>query len=239
MEKAKRFFKALWTAHGAIGKTLTILCCAVVASGLTVGLITGTTKCAKANDVVYTNFFLGEECELHDGNYVVTVTSAETKEEINVLSKSGAQERLTGHYADIGLTIYQKEESKEQAHTFDRDDFKLKDHTGVYLPLNDIGSIVDWNMIDIHIDNKSNGFVISSADITTQKAVNDFQYVGKAISPGQSVSFHVFIPISNPECFVETSLMVLEVDFIVGGIGKQAGQDIILKTRPANLSGIA
>ena len=192
----KRFLKAVWNWHGWIGKFFTIFCVSCLIVGV-IGLAFGLTKCKQHDEIIYTNIFLNEKFDLHNSNYEVTVLEAKTKDQITILSKRGDEENLSGHFVDATIKIFQKSDSKEKIHKFDRNDFKLKGHTGVYLPLNDIGSIVGWDMIDYHWDKKDNGFVISSADISTEKAVTDYNYVGKTIGPGEEISFHIFLQISN------------------------------------------
>ena len=235
----KNFFLSIWNWHGHIGKALSIFMAALLAAAL-IGIVTGTTKCREANEIVYTNIFLNESFELHNSNYEVSILSALTKEEITIENKKGSPESLSGHYVDVEIKISQKPESEMKAHTFDRDDFKLKGHTGVYLPLNDIASIVGWDMVDFHWDKKDNGFVISSADIKTRESVNDYTYVGKTISPGMELNFHIYLPVSNKAYSVETSLMVLEIDFYWGGAWSEErrGEDVILLPRPGNLNNI-
>ena len=232
----KRFLKAVWNWHGWIGKFFTIFCVACLIAGV-VGLAFGFTKCKQHDEIIYTNIFLNEKFDLHNSNYEVTVLEAKTIDQTTILNKKGDKEKLSGHFVDATIKIFQKSDSKEKIHKFDRNDFKLKGHTGVYLPLNDIASIVGWDMIDLHWDKRDNGFVISSADISTEKAIADYTYVGKAISPGEEINFHVFLPISNKNYNVETSVMILEFDFLFGGIWseRKRGEDVILLPRPDNL----
>lgn len=233
----KKFALKLWNLHGWIGKCLTFSCVVCFALAI-IGLIFGLTKCKQTGEIIYTNIFLNESFNLHDGNYEVTILSASTKDEIEIKNKKDEKEIIAGHFVDAEIEIYQKIHSKEKKHTFDRNDFKLKGHTGVYLPLNDIASIVGWDMIDYHWDKKDNGFVVSSADISTQKAISDYSYIGKSISAGEKLTFHVFLPISDKTYNVETSIMILEIDFFWGGYWseKKRGEDVILLNRPENLA---
>lgn len=149
----KGFLKIAWNWHGWIGKFLTTFCVLCLVAG-TIGLVSGLTKCKERDELIYTNIFLNEKFGLHNSNYEVTVLEARTKEQALIINKSGEKETIAGHFVDATVTIFQKPESKEKTHEFDRDDFKLKGHTGVYLPLSDIASIVGWDMIDIHWDKK-------------------------------------------------------------------------------------
>lgn len=230
------FAKRLWHWHGIIGKLLTGFVIACFVGGL-VGLALGITKCKQADEIVYTNIFLNEKFELHNSNYEVVVSSASTKDNIIIINKKGESEQISGHFLDTEIKIDQKPQSTEKPHTIDEDDFKLKGHTGVYLPLNDIASLVGWDMIDCHWDKKDNGFVISSANIKTKNAYSDYSYIGKTISPGEEVQLHVYLPITNKECNVETSIMILEIDFFIGGVRneKNRGEDVILQNRPTSL----
>ena len=233
----KHFFKTVWNWHGWIGKFFTIFCVTCLISGLT-GLALGITQWKRRDDIIYTNIFLNEKFNLHDSNYEVTVIDAKTEKQITITNRQGNEELIDGHFVDAKVKIFQNIESKEKTHKFDRDDFKLKGHTGVYLPLSDIASIVGWDMIDCHWDKKDNGYVVSSADISTEKAVADYRYIGETISPGEEKIFHVYLPISNSNCNVETSVMILEFDFLFGGLWneRKRGEDVILLPRPGNLS---
>lgn len=236
IERIKKTGKAIWWAHGAVGKVLSIVTWGIIIAAV-IGLPFGITRIAKADEMISSNIFLGESFELHDGNYLVTVNSARTTDEIHVMSATGIETTQAGHYAEISITVTQAPDSQLKPHAFDEDDFKLKGHTGVYLPLNDIAGLVGWDMLDVHWDKRENGFVIASADITTAKAVTDYRFVGHEISPGKTANIMVNIPISNKNCSVETSLMVLEIDFFVGGLfsQKRVGADVILLPRPEGL----
>ena len=236
--KGKQAIKAFWAAHQGIGKFLTCLCLALAAVGF-VGLAFGTTRCATRDETFTTNVFLDEQFSVHDDDYVARVNSAKTISKAEIINSAGEKETISGHFAEIDFEIFQKEGSTQKPHAFDQNDFKLKDHTGVYLPLNDIGAAIGWDLLDVRWDKKDDGLVISSADIQTKEALNDFSFVGQTIAPGKEMRFHVFLPISDSKVTVENSLLVLEVDFFTGGmINKwKAGADVILLPRPESLRG--
>lgn len=232
----RSILKKIFDWNEMVGKIIHITGGVLIICGL-VGLCFGITRCHKNDEVIETNIFLNEEFQLHDSNYTVIVNQACTVEEAQIKDKKGNDVNINGHFAYITLSISQNADSNMKPHTFDRDDFKIKAHTGVYLPLNDIGSILGWDLIDCHYDQKDNGFVISSADIKTAKSENDFNYIGKSISPGQTLDISIYIPISNKNVMVETSIIVFEIDFMFGGYfnSKKLGEDIILKQRPNSM----
>ena len=233
--KFKELYIKVWNWHGWIGKVLTCFCVGALLAGL-LGLALGVTKCKKDDEVIYTNTFLGETVELHDSNYLVTVNNAQTFEEITIKNKKDQDQTLNGHFIKVVLTISQDLDSIFKTHKFDADDFKLKSHTGVYIPLNDIGSLVGWDMIDYHWDQAKNGFLISSAKFSTKKAVKDYSLIKGNISPGESKDLTIYFSMDK-QYDVENQIMVLEVDlrFSWNSNSRDRGEDIILLPRPENL----
>ena len=222
--------------HQTIGKLIDITLGVLIVSSITLGLIFGLKNCKKENDIIYSNTFLGEEVLLHDSNYSVTAVNTFTSDNISIIDKKGNQIEKSGHFVCVYTSITQLENSTIKPHMFDKNDFKLKDHTGVYIPANEIASMVGWDMIDIHWDQAKNGCVISSADFETRNSIEDYNYIGKTIKSGLSFSFTVFFEM-NTKYNVENEIMVMEVDFFVGGYhsSKKRGEDIILLNRPENL----
>lgn len=225
----KRFLLGVWHWHGIIGKICTIIVIAAILSGL-VGLAFGVTKCKQENELIYSDTFLNEEIIVHD-NYTIIVNSAKTVDSISTLNKKGETEIETGRFISVNLTISQKTDGSIDGHKLDCNDFKMKDHTGTYIPLNKIGSLVGWDMIDLHIDSAKNGFVISSADFRTQNAIKDYSFYNKTIVPGDSYNINIFFEMKK-NYYVESEIMVLEIDFLGGWWGNHKGEDIILLPRP-------
>lgn len=228
-----KWFINFWNIHGIIGKALDILIVSLFVFAL-IGIPLGFTYIIKANDVTYTNIFLNEEFNLHGSDYNACVNSAFSLEEIAILNKDEMVETKEGHFVGVNLSISQISESRFGEHVFDKDDFKLKDHTGVIIPMNDIAGMVGWNAIDIHYNPTDEGYVISSADFSTRNAVIDYNYIGKTINASQTVEFYVYFPMPS-NLLVENELMVLEIDLYSGWWGEYVCVDVILLSRPGNL----
>ncbi len=226
----KEFFEKVFDIHSAIGKICTSICIGVVLSAV-IGLIIGTTKIAKKDDVVETNYFLNEKALVHNENYNVIVNNVENLDTINVNNKKGLSSDVNGYFICINLTILQPNESKLKPHKIDKNDFKLKDHTGVYLPLNDIMGAVGWDAINVHIDDKDGGHVMSSTDFSTTKAYEDYKYIGYEISPGVLETFDIYFKMDKL-IDVTKELIVLEVDFYTGSNNYKKGTDIVLLKSP-------
>lgn len=105
----------------------------------------------------------------------------------------------------------------------DTNDFKLRNHSGVYLPLNDIMSLFDIDAVDVHIDTDENGFVMSDAEFSNKKAVKDFSWVGIVLTNGETVNITMFFEMKEGYQ-VEKALMLLEVDLYA----TKKGEDIVL-----------
>ena len=233
--KFKEFCVKAWNWHGLIGKLLTCFCVGVFLAGL-LGLAFGVTRCNAYNEIIYTNTFLNEPVALHNSNYLVIVNNAKTVEEIVVIDKKDQEQKLNGHFIKVELNVSQNEDSKFKTHKFDLDDFKIKDHTGVYIPLNEIASLVGWDMIDYHYDQAKNGFLISSASFSTKKAIKDYSLISTSVSAGESKDLTIYFNMDKNYC-VENQIMVMEVDFRTGGYlnTKNRAEDIVLLPRPENL----
>ena len=227
----KKILKSIFDIHSVVGKICTTSCIFAFAVAL-IGLIFGTTKIHKDNAVVETNYFLNENVMIHDGNFCVKVTTAYTSNQIEILTKDNDVEVKTGTFICVELLISQDGNSELSTHTLDANDFKLKDHTGVYVPLNDIMSMLDLDAIDVHFDSKDGGHVISSAEFSTKNAVKDYNYIDKEIEKEISYNFVIYFDLGN-NLRVEEELMVLEIDFFVGSNDYKKGSDIILLSRKA------
>lgn len=225
----KKFLKSFFDIHSVIGKICTTSCIVAFIVAL-IGLIFGTTKIHKDNDVVETNYFLNENVMIHDDNFCVKVTTAYTTNQIEILTKNNEIKVKTGTFICVELLISQTGNSELDPHTLDVNDFKLKDHTGVYVPLNDIMSILDLNAIDVHFDSKDGGHVMSSAEFSTKSAIKDYNYIDKIIEKGNSYNFLIYFDLGN-KLKVEEELMVLEIDFFIGSNDYKKGSDIILLSR--------
>ena len=228
----KNILIKIWNIHGGIGKVLTMSCIALFIGAL-VGTLFGITRCSKRNDVVESNFFLKENVVLHDEEYEIYVDSAYTSDSIEVINKSGETKTKNGNFINIKIVIKQNLDSSLGAHSIDVNDFKLKNHTGVYVPLNDIMGAIGWDAIDIHIDDENGGYVMSSAEFSTIKCIKDYEYIDKQLKPGLKYEFTIHFETNN-HLKVEEELMVLEVDLYCGSNKHKKGVDIILLNSPYN-----
>lgn len=231
----KNCLMGIWNWHGIIGKALTMTII-ILFIGAAIGLPFGATKCQKINKGYYTNIFLNEDFMLHDENYIVNVKNAYSLESIEIVNKNKETEILNGNFVCVNILIFQKDDSKLSPHKIDSNDFKLKDHTGVHVPLSDIASMVGWDMIDYRWDQAKNGFVVSSADFETRNSIKDYAYINKVINPGESIDITVYFNMDS-KYKVEYEIMVLEIDFFLSVINtsKRMGEDVILLPRPDNL----
>lgn len=194
------------------------------------GIILGTKSCINNStiDTVEAKYFMNESVLVHD-NYQVKVISAKTVDYIEYLSKKGTDTKTSssGNYIEVELNISKLIDSNEKDHLLDINDFKLRNHSGVYIPLNTIMSFFDIDAVDVHIDTDENGFVKSSADFDNKNAIKDYTWVDSVIKNGENKNITLYFYL--PEGYkVEESLMLLEVDLYWGKGGIKKGEDIVL-----------
>ena len=233
MSKVGGFFKAIWRWFSALKKPIQWVIYAVMLTGIIsmiFGLILGTKSC-KSTDTIETveaKYFMNETVVVHD-NYDVIVYYAKSVETIAYLKHKNDEEKtvLQGNYIEVNLDITQKIESTIKNHKLDANDFKLRDHSGVYLPLNDIMSLLDINAVDVHIDTDEKGFVRSTAKFDNKNAVKDYTWVGTELTNGETINITLFFKMSE-KYKVEKDLMLLEVDLYTGWAGNKKGEDIVL-----------
>ena len=173
--------------------------------------------------------FIGEEASLHNNDYVVTVLSATTVDEITVIvnEKQREAESVKGHYIAITICIRKNPSCKENC-ILDKNDFKLKDHTGTHIPLSVLSDFVDFPVLDIDAD--SGDSVNSNAVFDTRKAVKDYTWVGSEVVADEDMVFTLYFKMSS-DLDVENTIMVLEVDFRAGFGQKTCATDIVLFKR--------
>lgn len=227
--KMKKILWSILDIREKIGTFLIISLIPVIILGF-IGLIFGISRAHKDDVVTQYNYFMNENIVLHE-KFNVIVNEAKTVNSISIIDKKGNVISKNGTFISVNLSITNISNEDNFIYKLDYNDFKLKDHTGVYIPLNEISSILDWNMISIRF--VRNGEVVtSSANFTTKKAVKDYSYVDMNIDDNTST---ITIYFKMPEgYYVETNLMVLEIDFFTGSNKNKVGCDIILLNRPIN-----
>ena len=149
MNKLKLFMDS----HEKLDKFITITLILSISLSLVGSLIAGESIFIKHDNFTRTNHFIGDYISLHEDNYNLKVISAENKEEVEIIKSDYSNEILKGNFISVKLSIVQNEESILHEHIIDKNDFKLKDHTGVYLPLNDIMGAIGFDFVDVRIDN--------------------------------------------------------------------------------------
>lgn len=226
----KDFLKKIFDIHSVIGKICILFCVTVV-----IGLAFGTTKIAKKNDVVAANYFLNETVQIHDSNYILIVNEVKNYNTLTIKDKKGNEKLVEGYFICVNISISQNENSLLKSHKIDKNDFKIKDHTGVYVPLNDIMGVVGWSAIDVHFDDSDGGHVMSSTNFKTTTLYEDYNYIDFYLIPGIEGTFNLYFKTSK---FIDVSkeLIVLEVDFYNLSNDYKKGTDIILLNRPDNLN---
>lgn len=199
----------------------------VVVLSTILGLIFGTKSCSKKEKLKELRYFMTNSVPLHNDNYNLVVNDAYTTNEITILNKENNASTLRGNYIQVNLTISQVETSQLKSHKFDKNDFKLKDHNGVYLPLNDIMSLLDINALDMQVVINDDGTISSNANFSTKNAVEDYTWIGTTILAGDFKDIILYF--SMPEGYkVEEDIMILEVDFMIGAGKTRTGSDIVL-----------
>lgn len=220
--------------HEHIGKILTG-CCLFV--GL-IALVTWITKCGSEDQVIRSNYFLYEPAPVHDENYALTVNSVYSTTSAHILNKDFVSQDMNGFFICLEVALTQSEGSNLKKHLLDTNDFKLKNHTGVYVPLNEIMGALEWDAIDVHIDEDGGGHVMSSLDFSTRNCLKDFNFINQYIEPGKELKFIITFEMDF-EVMVDNNITVLEVDFYYGRNGYRKATDIVLLPRPIPLeSGI-
>lgn len=167
--------------------------------------------------------FLNEKTNLHN-EYLVSVSNVQMLNEIYLLKNKDDEEKslVIGkdcHYLEVVVEIeHQNIKKPKETHNLDIDDFKIKDHTDVKIFKN------------IYITSVKDGFALSKTSFETEKALTDYSWVGKSIDAGNSETLILYFEFDKT-ISVETTLMVLEIDFFWGGsvVNKtKKGTDIVL-----------
>ena len=227
----REFFAKLFDIHSALGKVFTIVSLSIVIVGVIGSILNWSNP---QNKVVEFNYFIGDKVPLHDDNYELVVNYAFSSNEYLIVNKDGEIEIIEGNLIIVNLTLSKNSMSELGPYYLTDDDFKIKDHTGVYIPLNSTMGAMGWDAIDLHIDNENGGHVMSSTSFQTTKAYKDYSYYKQQISTEQTTYNIVFSVTSDVK--VESDLIVLEVDFYIGNSQLRKGSDIILLPKPNNES---
>ena len=195
-----------------------------------IGVLFGVRSCHQRDTIetVEAKYFMGDTVVVHQ-NYEIKVNYAKTVNFVSYLKKKGDSEKtiLQGEYIEVNLDVTKSLESELKNHKLDANDFKLRNHSGVYLPLNTIMAFFDIDMVDVHIDTDENGFVMSTADFSNKNAIKDYSWVGTELKNGETINVTLFFNMKEGYK-VEEDLMLLEVDFYTGYSGIKKGEDIVL-----------
>ena len=224
----KEFFTKLFDIHSTLGKVFTTISIFLVILG---GIGSISKWLNPQSNIVEFNYFIGDKVPLHNNNYELVVNYAFSSNEHSIINKDGEIVIIEGNLIIVNVTLSKNSMSELSPYYLTVDDFKIKDHTGVYVPLNSIMGAIGWDAIDLHIDDKNGGHVMSSTSFQTTKAYKDYSYYEQQISIEQATYNIVFSLADNVK--VESDLIVLEVDFYVGNTQLRKGSDIILLPKPS------
>ena len=166
--------------------------------------------------------FMNEKANLHQ-EYYITVLSCCDYNSISVLKNKADLEEteLLGtdkHFISVTILLQHINVSDEkEAHSFDIDDFKIKDHTGVQIK-------------NVNLFSKENGVALENKNFSTTKAQLDYKWVDTKIAPGEQNNITLFFEVPKNISTSDTTI-VLEADFFTGLSNNKAGTDIVLAQR--------
>ncbi len=227
-EKTKRVFLAAFDIHSTIGKVIDISLIALVLSAVVVGAV----KCSDTDQVHKSNHFLNEATLVH-GMYNVTAKSVFNTEQVELLDDSKQTNVINSLFIGINLEINCLE-SCNKDHKLDCNDFKIKNHTGVYVPMSDIMSCLGWDGIDVHLTKEGEESVMSSCDFDTEKCEKDYSFYDTELIKNETYNFTIYFKMDR-YIDVKTNITVLEIDFFSGKRKYREGSDIVLLPRPENM----
>ena len=162
--------------------------------------------------------FIGEKVNLHE-EYIATVISVANRDSIQIIKNENDNEKseILGrdeHFIEVAITLKRNNIAKpKEDHVFKNSDFKLKDHTGISIANLNIASIKD-------------GLALSQKDFSTRKALEDYEWIGKELKPGEEKNITIYFEMTK-ELSVDDTIMILEIDFFATKIGS----DIVLGNR--------
>lgn len=226
----KKIFAAIEWFSNNISKPLQIFVYIFIVAAIIVSAPLAIKSCGEKPDYSKADaYFVDESAPLHGNNYWIRVLGAETKESISIKREKNDEEPtvLTGHFIAVKICIKQNSDSKKQ-HELDVDDFKLKDHTGTHIPLNDILSIIDVDAPDLIVG--SSDFIDSDVSFPTEEAIEDYTWIGTPVSANQETIITVYFEMEE-SLNVENTIMIFEADFFVGAGKTNSATDIVLFER--------
>ncbi len=166
--------------------------------------------------------FINEKINLHS-EYYVTILNVDDYDNIFVFKNKNDYEKseLIGtstHFVGMKILIqHQNVSFPKENHKFDKNDFKLKDHTGVQIE-------------NINLFSKKNGFALSTKTFSTKQPIIDYSWYEKSVESGEEYEFTLYYEFPKSYSVYDT-IMVLEVDFFVGAHNNRTGSDIVLAYR--------
>ena len=195
--------------------------------GVICGLPSIIKSCnAKPNYETMNANFIGEEVALHGENFLIKVLSASTVDKITIKESKTSKtlSELEGHFIAVTISIKQDPNSK-RTHSLDRNDFKLKDHTGTLIPTSYILGLIDVTAPDIYADKGDR--IDSNISFSTQKPIKDYTWIGTEINSDSETVITVYFEIAA-NIFVENAIMIFEADFYTGSNGIKSATDVVL-----------
>lgn len=134
MSKFFKFLDKYEKAKQPLQIVIYIIIGAAVVSTL-IGVIFGL-RSYYAPELTEAKYFISDSVEVHQ-NFNIKVLSARTVSTISILKQENDSSITTieGNYIAVGVEVF-KNSTREKENKLDVNDFKLKDHTGLYIPLN-------------------------------------------------------------------------------------------------------
>lgn len=166
--------------------------------------------------------FLNEKANLHN-EYYITVIDCSDCENISILKNKNDNQKteLIGtdkHFISVTIMMEHIDVSDEkESHVLDKDDFKLKDHTGVQLK-------------NINLFSKENGVALENKNFSKKNAQIDYSWIDVRIEKGTSKTIVLYFEVPKNISTLDT-VLVLEADLFSGRTNGNAGTDIVLAQR--------
>lgn len=227
MKNKKEFLKFCTCFQERVSNPIQVIIFIIVISAI-IGSIVSFKGCDNYYDFDNMEaFFIGGEAPLHDC-YTITVLDKRVLESVKTKdeeSSANMTEKM-GNILSVTLSIKQTEGNK--THRLDQNDFKLKDHNGVKIPLSEILELIDVNSPDFHFSQTES--VFSNDSFSTTTPIKDYSWLGKELQVGQEEIITIYFSMPK-DINLEKTLMILEVDFYFGGGKTNTGTDIILYHR--------